>query len=92
MEDTVQQRFPDRGLWWVAISLLIAISAYMALASTLMGLAMGAAVMAVALLLNHKRITVSGTQSTAFTSLILTVVACLALALLHYVIGPAIRG
>ncbi len=62
MEDTTHQCFPDRGLWWVAISLLVAIGAYMALASRPMGLAMGAALTAVILLLNHKRITVSGTQ------------------------------
>jgi len=92
MEDTSQQRIPDQGLWWTAIGLLAAIGAYMALASRPWGLAMGAALTSVVLLLNHKRITGLGNQGAAFTSLVLAVVAGLVLILLHFVIGPAIRG
>jgi hypothetical protein len=92
MEDTSHQRIPDQGLWWVAIALLVAIGAYMALASRPWGLAMGAALTAVVLLLNDKRISRSGNQGTAFTSLMLAVVAGLTLVLLHFVIGPAIRS
>lgn len=92
MEDTSHQRIPDQGLWWVAIALLVVIGAYMALAPRPWGLAMGTALTAVVLLLSHKRITGSGHQWSAFTSLMLGVVAGLALVLLHFVIGPAIRG
>lgn len=92
MEDTSHQRIPDQGLWWVAIALLVAIGAYMALAPRPWGLAMGAALTAVVLLLNHKRLTGSENRRSAFTSLVLAVVAGLALILLHFVVGPAIRG
>lgn len=92
MEDATHQSIPDRGLWWFAMAVLVAIGAYMALAPRSWGLAMGAALTALVLLLNHKRIGGSGNQRAAFTSLILAVVAGVALILLHFVIGPAIRG
>jgi hypothetical protein len=60
--------------------------------STIGGLAMGSRLIAVALLLNHKRITDSGTQGARFTSLTLAVIAGLALVLLHFVVGPAMNS
>lgn len=92
MEDVTPQSIPDRGLWWVAMAVLAVIGAYMALAARPWGLAMGAALTAVALLLNHKRIGDSGDQRAAFTSSILAFVAVVALVLLHFAIGPALRG
>jgi hypothetical protein len=53
---------------------------------------MGTALTSVVLLLNHERITVSGDKGAVFTSLILAVVAGLALILLHFVLGPAMCG
>jgi hypothetical protein len=92
MEDSAHQRISDRGLWLSAISLLVALSGYMALAANPWGLAMGSALVVTALLLNYKRLADSGAQKAMFTSLLLAVAAGLALALLHLVVGPAIRG
>jgi hypothetical protein len=92
MENSARQRISDRALWWAAMGLLVAIGAYFALAPGPWGLAMGTALLAVVVLLNHRRITDSAIQEAKFISLILAFVAGLALILLHVMVGPALRG
>ena len=82
------QGLPDRGLWWTAISLLVGLGGYMGLATRLWGLAMGSALVAVALLLNHKRLADLGIRNAMFISLLLAQASGLALALLHFCDGP----
>ena len=92
MHDSSGHRIPDSGLWWIAISLLVAMGVYFALAEASWGLAMGLALALTALLLNHKRLTDSTSEKATSISVFLTVVMGLAFALAHFVVGPAIRG
>ena len=92
MEDITRNGDPDRHMWWAAMAVLLALGVYVSMASSAWALTVGAALTLVFLLLNHKRMASEGAPRRLMTSVLLTVVAGLALLILHFTVGPALRG